>query len=149
MGSAARKHRSGVGITLHGIVVYVHDGPPTEAGFGEFLRFCREHRRRIQGYLVLARGGMPSAKQRGMAAEEHSAFEPRRTAILTDHVIGPGIATALDWNRGEAWYQAFEMSRWDEARRYLEMSPWAFRDVVELARRLAGELEMRVPWPSA
>ena len=144
-----RDERTGLAITSGGVVVYVHFGPPTVAGFRQFLDFCRRHRRKIRGYLTFAEGGLPSATQRAEAAADFDQFAPKRAAIVTSLAMGKGVATALAWMRGSEWFAAFAPDDLEAARTYLDLTPSELDEAVAVARRLArgldGTLQMDEP----
>ena len=129
--------RSGLALTAAGIVVYVHEGVPTDASFDAFLSFCRVHQDAIRGYLTYAEGGLPTPAQRARASADYDRFEPQRTAIITQEPGARPMARTFDWLRGGAWFAAFDPSDLEGARSFLGLSPADFEAALDAAHRLA------------
>jgi hypothetical protein len=126
---------------LGGTLLIVHaNASPSEQEWEALTRAGTEWGTRIRRALVF--GDVPlTVKQRRQIAEVVRTARSQAVAVVTSSAMARMMITSIGWATGI--HKAFDMEQVEEALDYLNVGPADRRELLQVARRLAQELDNR------
>jgi hypothetical protein len=137
--------------TIGQFTVVVHaKGPPTDEEWDEYLKAHAPYFERGMSmrFLVLTRGGAPTAVQRMKMNDMVAGWQKInpdcvRTAIVSDSQLVRGVVTAISWFRPIA--RAFSPDHLKQALAFLEVPPKHNAEIEQLIPKLKAKLDTDAP----